>query len=513
MRGLVFWICAVVTVAIAHATTAPSLDDKVTIIGAGPGGIHMAMLLKERGYTDVTILEKSQRIGGKSWTYWYKGTPFELGTCYMHPRYDAIRDLLRKYNASRPGLADESWNDPSYVVYTSDLRVAPDRHVPMEKKEWMLSAIEKDVLPFSLWGLPRSISKVFIWRHANRYMQKHREIFGEGFNQYQFPPRLSEEQLDQYGLRLPAEQWLMKNNMLALKSLLKFGLSAQGYGLLETMPAYYMLWWISADMLQGVLEALQDKSGTKPPVKATLRNGFQALWETIAQAEDLKIRFGFGVTRIDRSGPSIRIFGPQHQELTTDWLILAVPIQENLNMLDATDDELVLFESQTSFAIKSTLWENNPVGGACELWRNALNYGVQFWPDRMVPEEAGQVYALRCPPKELARNAAAYAAASHDVQVAYQFADTALANQFDNDTMRHLFKSWASWEGLDHVSIIAEFWTRYFYHWRPNDVGNAWRLFDLQGHKRTWYIGSSASFESVLNVVNYNRMLLDTISP
>ena len=39
-------------------------DQKIAAIGAGPAGIHMASQLKKRGYTNVTILEKSGMIGG-----------------------------------------------------------------------------------------------------------------------------------------------------------------------------------------------------------------------------------------------------------------------------------------------------------------------------------------------------------------------------------------------------------------------------------------------------------------
>ena len=39
------------------------LTDSIGIIGAGPSGIHMAYLLKNKGFTDITILEASDQIG------------------------------------------------------------------------------------------------------------------------------------------------------------------------------------------------------------------------------------------------------------------------------------------------------------------------------------------------------------------------------------------------------------------------------------------------------------------
>ena len=43
----------------------PELEDHVCIVGAGPAGLHMALSLKDKGYTDVTIFEKTDRVGGK----------------------------------------------------------------------------------------------------------------------------------------------------------------------------------------------------------------------------------------------------------------------------------------------------------------------------------------------------------------------------------------------------------------------------------------------------------------
>jgi len=39
------------------------LSDKIGIVGAGPAGIHMAYLLKRRGFKNVEILESSNRLG------------------------------------------------------------------------------------------------------------------------------------------------------------------------------------------------------------------------------------------------------------------------------------------------------------------------------------------------------------------------------------------------------------------------------------------------------------------
>ena len=82
-----------------------TLGDRIAIIGAGASGIHMALSLKQRGFKDVTILEKTKWLGGKSWTINHRGAANEMGTVYLQPDYnDTIVPLVNKY--ARGDLVD-----------------------------------------------------------------------------------------------------------------------------------------------------------------------------------------------------------------------------------------------------------------------------------------------------------------------------------------------------------------------------------------------------------------------
>ena len=39
-------------------------DTRIGIVGGGIGGIHMAYLLKKKGFSNVSVLEKTNRLGG-----------------------------------------------------------------------------------------------------------------------------------------------------------------------------------------------------------------------------------------------------------------------------------------------------------------------------------------------------------------------------------------------------------------------------------------------------------------
>ena len=59
----------------------------------------MALKLKKRGHLDVTIFEKSARIGGKSYDIDFRGSPYPLGTIFLEPTYfDNVVPLAREYN-------------------------------------------------------------------------------------------------------------------------------------------------------------------------------------------------------------------------------------------------------------------------------------------------------------------------------------------------------------------------------------------------------------------------------
>jgi hypothetical protein len=53
----------------------------------------------------------------------------------------------------------------------------------------------------------------------------------------------------------------------------------------------------------------------------------------------------------------------------------------------------------------------------------------------------------------------------------------------------------------------------YFYHFGSEGVGKRypWRIVRMQGRNRTLYAGCSVSFESVNDLMAYNKMLLDQV--
>ena len=63
-----------------------SKQQKVVIIGAGPGGLSAAMILANRGF-DVTVVEKADRVGGRTAEMKLGDYSFDLGPTFLHQKF------------------------------------------------------------------------------------------------------------------------------------------------------------------------------------------------------------------------------------------------------------------------------------------------------------------------------------------------------------------------------------------------------------------------------------------
>ncbi len=79
----------------------------IVILGAGPAGLGAAFLLSRRSLADVTVLERSDRIGGLAGSFDISGIRVDYGSHRLHPSCDAeilqdIKTLLGDDLLDRP---------------------------------------------------------------------------------------------------------------------------------------------------------------------------------------------------------------------------------------------------------------------------------------------------------------------------------------------------------------------------------------------------------------------------
>jgi phytoene desaturase len=111
---------------------------RVVIVGAGPGGLATAMLLARSGI-QVTVVEKSVRVGGRTATLEQDGYKFDIGpTFFLYPRVlkeifaDAGYDLSREVPMKRL--------DPQYRLIFGDGGQI-DATANVERMEQQIAAI------------------------------------------------------------------------------------------------------------------------------------------------------------------------------------------------------------------------------------------------------------------------------------------------------------------------------------------------------------------------------------
>ena len=65
----------------------PKREEHVCVVGAGPAGIHMSVMLKRKGYSNISIFEKTGRVGGKCFDSKIDGLYRPQGGLYLTEDY------------------------------------------------------------------------------------------------------------------------------------------------------------------------------------------------------------------------------------------------------------------------------------------------------------------------------------------------------------------------------------------------------------------------------------------
>ena len=105
----------------------PQKAGRVCVVGAGPAGVHMALRLKQKGFTKVNLLEKTFRVGGKCKDIMHGGVPNPQGASFALASYfDNMIPLAEKY-----GLG-ELVKTPQIAVWATNSGSDPGSNLSLE---------------------------------------------------------------------------------------------------------------------------------------------------------------------------------------------------------------------------------------------------------------------------------------------------------------------------------------------------------------------------------------------
>ena len=98
----------------------PSAQASYLILGAGPAGLTMAKMLRDRGIKDVILLEASSKVGGKCLSSEIGDHIVEFGTCYAIWSHKYILKQMKKLGIKRNYLRAQRIDDPRVARAEAD---------------------------------------------------------------------------------------------------------------------------------------------------------------------------------------------------------------------------------------------------------------------------------------------------------------------------------------------------------------------------------------------------------
>ncbi len=461
--------------------------DRIAIVGAGPAGVHLAHLLKRRGYRSVTLFEREPGVGGRAMSVRHDGFVHEMGACYIPEHYHEFRRLVREYDVG----AFDTPKGHDRSIYTSEFDGTMREYPIAAYGERLMEGLVRS----GELGRASKVSRlVQLLAAIRRYFRLRTRLLGDSG----YPLGVTPSTAAAAELARPFLDVAREHRLQVMLPYFRLAQSAQGYGILETIPTLYVLLWNVPDL---VTAFIKNRLGiARRPVFRMLDVGIQSVFARVATADGVDVRANTAVASVHREDDRVRIntvSAGRTEVHDVDQVIFTIDLPDTVRLIGKpTAMERDTASAITGSTFVTTLFE-------ADRWPVAA--GIAYVIDPFRPGSTFGVSGLRDVRYRFPEASAARCAA-----VAYQYADrlpdpageTAFAARFDSE-MATL--------GFTGVHAIQRKEWPYFLRFTGESIarGVPWRLFESQGTQRTWYAGSSACFESLNDVMRYNLLLLE----
>ena len=253
----------------------------VIVIGGGFAGVTAARELARGGLT-VLLLEARDRLGGRTWTDTWNGTPIERGGGWVHWHQPHVWTEI-----TRAGLTVDVSEDAEVAAW----------FVGDERRSGTIAA--RDAIAERGWNL-------FVDGVADALPQPHDPLFA-GERLARFDRQTILERVDE--LELGDEE----HDVLIAE------LESLAHGHLDDAGAVSVLRWHA---LSGGSLALTQFTGGR----VTLRDGTRSVLEAIASGADFETRLSTPVAAISNSGDGVEVHTRAGETLPARAAIVAVPL-------------------------------------------------------------------------------------------------------------------------------------------------------------------------------------------
>lgn len=453
----------------------------------------MALNLKKIGFLDVTVLEKTGRVGGKSFDVKYRGAEYSLGTSFIEPDYfESVVPLAKEY-------ADATLVDIPTIGFWEE-NSSKGGSIPFEI--YLYEQLSK----FNLTACPPTPSDpkssalscaLFFANVVVKYIKLHQTLFGVYRGDFMQEPDVANLK------RLNGTfKWFLENEGLqAMEPILKVSNELQGYGYLNEVSALYGLIWNKPKFMYSyVLRALLVKK-EQPYGSYIFKYGFQQIWTNIVKKESIDVKFYQDITSVERNSTNVQVKVwnsriSSSEVIDCGFLIWTAPMEGFLKVADTTLEERQLLQSLTPRYFTASLvdMKDTVKTALFNVYLENLNSDKGY---------NGSLHANVNYQRDL--NPAANS--SLESFSILQQSRLELPKLKLNNILEEFYEKGF---GANSLEILRTINWEYFYRWTPEEMaeGRIWQVFQMQGKSRTWYSGSSVGFESVRSVVSYNNLLL-----
>jgi glycine/D-amino acid oxidase-like deaminating enzyme len=418
---------------------------RIGIVGAGPGGISLARILRERGFEDVVVWERAERVGGKSYTVDYGGLRHEMGTCYTATGYTHLKRWMKEagidlYRLTRHKIVKADGE----VVDFKDFVTGPST-----PRAWL--QVGRYILRWlSFW-----------WRERTRGGQK-------GWD-----TEVSQD----------FRSWLRAGGFDVIERFSYRTMTCMGYGACEVVPALNGLRWNTPSLV-----AAAELMDVHEPVQ-----GYMYLWMHLAKTMD--VRLNTPIRRADRQDGRWVVTTDAGLEVV-DHLVVTGAVDE-ARWLDLPEDTQAAFapiewHRYATSLVHAEGWFRDTDTRSFE--KNILGAAGDRRGHLLVARRTGD----KVP--GLSQN-------RPDVYVCYQYGgDAELPLDVLQQKLR---EDIAAEGGRVVEVITQAAWKYCPTLARPAIAdGGVWRIEEVQGRDNLWFAGASVCHESADNIVDYNERLV-----
>ncbi len=426
-------------------------NQKIAIIGAGIAGLTAAYTLRKKGYTNITIFEAEDRVGGKVFSVEKDGRIYELGAI-----------ILMRGSRLLEGIAEE------YSQKTTDRTSRIFIYSGGEQISQMKYLLKNSAISEIIKGIPgifkiATIYKKFL-KNNNIGFSGADPVLYSDFNEF----------LRRHGIR--------SVGLLAEPASAGFG-----YGHIDSTPALYYLKMMQIGLGYVIKDLFNSSFGPKLYTLRTFDNGYQKFLEAIAK--DFNVRFGTRVEKIDRikhsSSAEIEVTANEVTEKFNRVIISSMP-DDILRFLDADENEKEIFSRVNHYRFQVTMFSGN-----IPLKSDAL-----YFDPSILAEHRGFPGAL----SQLHNDRSLY--------TAYQVLDSGSTAE---GLRRQLYRMADMLGGtIDNIILSKKY--KYFPHFLENDLSRLRpyeRLEEMQGRYSTYFIGGLYNFEGTEQTAEWAEHIIN----